>query len=73
MEQNSQTKNNADAIKAISDDYLKAADKEALQAEIDADVKALAEGAVADNGKKVFEYLYENNNAITNALENNRG
>ena len=32
-----------------------------------------AEGAVADNGKKVFEYLYENNNAITNALENNRG
>lgn len=31
------------AIKAIADDYLKAADKEALQAEIDADVKVVTD------------------------------
>ena len=44
---------NADAIAAIEADYLKAADKTALQAEIDADVKALADGAVKTNTGKI--------------------
>lgn len=41
-------------IKAIEDDYLKKADKEALQAEIDADVKVVSD-YIADNEAKWSE------------------